>query len=265
MARAAKLLREFVSIHLARIEDAFVLELLCFHRRDMVRTWSMARFTGYSGHEAIQLQLISVSCAGAVTRKAIARFVHADPPAGSHFERWRYVAWIANGDIETLNVFVEAEATFVERAIVPEDVRLARLSLAKRVEYRLGDCVNAIGYGVEALVAVADDLVSVWSTAKRQPRMRAENFARSHRLECSPHRRQVLSCRFFRVAFGAGLGPGVPGVFFTGTPGRGPRCFAVAHARPLSVQVKYSTEAKQKTDCDEEDDDGRGFYSAADL
>src|ERR1700730_14878584 len=114
MARAAELLRKFVSVHLAGIEDAFVLELLCLHRRDMVRAWSMARFAGYSGHQAIQLQLISVSGAGAVTGKALARFVHADPSARSHFERWRYVAWIANGDIEALIVFVEAETAFVE-------------------------------------------------------------------------------------------------------------------------------------------------------
>src|SRR5467141_3256426 len=113
MARAAELLREFVGVHLARIEDAFVFELLCLHRRDMVRAWSMARLAGYSGHQAIQLQLISVSGAGAVTRKAIARFVRADPSARSHFERWRYVARIANGDIEPLNVFIEAKTTFV--------------------------------------------------------------------------------------------------------------------------------------------------------
>src|SRR6267143_1829283 len=109
MARAAKLLREFVGVHLARIEDAFVLELLCLHCRDVVRPWAMARFASYSGYQSIQLQLISVCGAGAVTREAIARFVRADPSTRSHFERWRYVAGITNGDIEILNVFIEAE------------------------------------------------------------------------------------------------------------------------------------------------------------
>src|SRR5882724_5986270 len=116
MARAAELLREFVGAHLARIEDAFVLELFCLHRRDMLKARAMTRFTGDSGHQAIQLQLISVGRSGAVTGEAIPRFIHADPSARRYIERWRYIAGIPDSDIETLNVFIEAETTFVERA-----------------------------------------------------------------------------------------------------------------------------------------------------
>src|SRR5258708_35845142 len=152
----------------------------------MVCAWSMARFTRYSGHQAIQLQLISVSGGGAVTSKAIARFVQADPATRSHFKRWGYLARIANRDIETLNVFVEAEATFIERAIVLEDVGLARLPLAEGIKYRLGDSVNAIGYGVQALVAAAYNLVTVWSAAKHQPRVGAQDLPRGYPLPCFP-------------------------------------------------------------------------------
>jgi hypothetical protein len=62
-----------------------------------------------------------------VTGKAIARFVHTALATGRHVERWRYVARIANGDIETLDVFVKTETTFVKRASCPEDVGLTCL------------------------------------------------------------------------------------------------------------------------------------------
>ena len=224
----------------------------------------MAGFAGYSGHQPLQVQLISIGGAGAMTGEAIARFVRADPSARSHFERCRYVARIADGDIETLNVSVEAETTLVERAVVAENVGLTGFPLTKRIEYRLGDCVNAVGYVVQALFTAAHNLVGVWAATEGQARMRAQNFAGGCRLERSPHRRQVLAGGFFGVAFCAGLGPGVPNVFFTRTPWRGAAHLAATHAWPLSV-VKASIEAKQQADCDDEDQDGRGFYSAANL
>src|SRR4029077_12901362 len=104
-----------------------------------------------------------------------------------------------------------------------------------------------------------------WSTAKRQARMRAQNLARSYRLECAPPCRQVLLGRFVAVAFCAGLGPGVLSVFIAGAPGRGNRCFAATHSRPLCARPKWSIEAKEKTDHDDQDDDSRGLYSAAVL
>src|SRR6266508_2300833 len=173
MAGATELLREFVSAHHAGIENAFVLKLLGLHRRHMLRAWSMTCFTGYSGHQPIQLQLISVGGGGAVTGKAIACLVHADPSARSDVKGWRCVARIAHGEIQTLNVIVETDTAFAERAIMPEDVGLSRLTLAEAVEYRLGDCVNSVGYGVQALVAAAHNLVNIWSAAKCQARMRA--------------------------------------------------------------------------------------------
>ena len=220
MARAAKLLREFVSVHLAGIEDAFVLKMPGLHCRNVVRTWPMARFASYSGYQAIQLQLTSVSRCRGVTRKAITRLIHADPSARRYIERWRDIARIANGDIQTLDIFVEADAAFVERTIVPEDVGLARLPLAKCVEYRLGNCVNAIGYRVQALVAAAHDLMGVGSATVRHPPICAQNFARCYRLKSATHGCQVLFCRFFRVTLRAGFRPGIGGVFFTGTPRR---------------------------------------------
>src|SRR6266550_843397 len=194
MTRTAELLRELIGTHLPGIEDAFVLKLLRFHCRDMIRAWSMACFTGYTRHKAVQLQLISGSGARAVTRKAVAGFVHADLSARSDFERRWYIERIPNSDIETLNVFVEAESTLVERAIVPEDVGLARLALAERVKDRLGDGVNSIGYRVQTLVAPTHDLVSIWSTAKRHTRMRAKDLASGNRLKRSPHCSHVLFC-----------------------------------------------------------------------
>ena len=146
-----------------------------------------------------------------------------------------------------------------------EDVGLACLALAKGVKDWLGECVNTICYGVQALVAATHYLVSIRSTAKRQTRMCAQNLARSYRLQRSPHRRQVLSGRFFRVAFYAGLRPSVLCVFSVGTPRRGNGCIASVHAGPLGTRLKWSIKAEQKPHYANEDDDSRGLKFVADL
>src|SRR6266568_1258374 len=232
MTGATELLRQLIGAHPAGIEDTFVLKLLCLHRRDMIDSRTMAGFTGYSGNQSIQLQLITVGGAGSMAGKTMACLVYADCASGRFVERRRHITRITDREIKCSDVPVKTQVAFIERSVVSKNISLTGLALTERIENRLRDCILAIRNGVEGLVAAPHNFVAVRSRAKREPRMGAKYFAGGHRFKGPAHCRCVL-VRFFLMTLDTGLWAGVFRVSVSRTPRCGHRYLTAAHARPL--------------------------------
>ena len=88
------------------------------------------------------------------------------------FERRGDCARVLYGDVEVLERWEIADAAFVERAVMFEDVSLPGNALTEAEEYGFGDHACAVADCVSASVALARDRVVVRAVAEAESRVR---------------------------------------------------------------------------------------------
>ena len=93
-----------------------------------------------------------------------------------------------NSEVETLYFLIIAEATLVKNSIVPKHIGLTCLALAKAKKNLLGNRIWTIGYGVDAAVALANDLVIIGTLAKAQMRVGFQNLTTVDGCQGTTHR-----------------------------------------------------------------------------
>src|SRR4029077_3183240 len=99
------------------------------------------------------------------------RSFHRHRSAQTIFERFRHRTRVNDSDVETLNLLIVADATFVKHALMLKHIGLTGLTLAKAVEHRFGNRVRTITDCVDALLSVANNLIVVGTVAKVQARV----------------------------------------------------------------------------------------------
>src|SRR6185295_15332471 len=87
------------------------------------------------------------------------------------FERFRHRTRVNNSEVETLDLLIIADATFVKHALMSKHISLTCLTLAEAVEHGFGNRVQTITDCVDALLSVANNLIVVGTVAKVQARI----------------------------------------------------------------------------------------------
>src|SRR6267378_253938 len=62
VTRAAEFLPQLIRFHLPGIEDALVVEFLCFHGGNVIAPWSMTGLATYTGNQTLKLQFEAIDC-----------------------------------------------------------------------------------------------------------------------------------------------------------------------------------------------------------
>src|SRR5262245_2562616 len=112
---------------------------------------------------------------------------------------------MTKGNVQAFDLGVKAHSAFVKIASVFEHVCLTSLPLPKAIKDRLRNGLFPVRNSVEALIALANDLVKKLSLAESQSLMRTEDRRFSHKLQRESHRAFFLNRNFVLVAFGADL------------------------------------------------------------
>src|ERR1043166_728548 len=103
------------------------------------------------------------------------------------FERLGYGTRVNYREVESLNLLIVADATFVKHALVLQHISLACFALAETVKHRLGNRVHTVANCVDAPLSLAHNLVGVRAIAKVQARVSLQNLTTVGRLECAAH------------------------------------------------------------------------------
>src|SRR2546423_13848941 len=122
---------------------------------------AVARFAAYSGRKMLEIECAASHGGCAMTAKAVSRFVAFDVAPGCFFQAWRRIQRVSNGPVQPVNAPVVTYAPFPQPAIVPKHVRLRHMRISESIEYGLTERFFAIANAIDALMAVADNLVRI--------------------------------------------------------------------------------------------------------
>src|SRR5678816_3883620 len=100
-----------------------------------------------------------------MTVEAALRGFRRHRTAQTIFERFRHRTRVNDRNVETTDLLIVADATFVEHALMSKDIGLTGFTLAKAVEHRFGNRVHAITDGEDALRSVSHNLIIVGTVA----------------------------------------------------------------------------------------------------
>src|SRR5205085_1460939 len=204
VARAAKLLRQLEGVQPRRVEDLRVFQILRPRRGDVSLAGAVAGLAVDAGHGALRLKARAAGGRRRVATETPFGGLQAHGAAQRVFERRGDGARVLDGDVEAAEFGEVADAAFVERAAVPEDVGLSGHALAEAEEYGFRDHARAVGDGVGAAAPLARARVCVWAVAEGEPRAGLQDLAVGCTLRRAAHRRRGLRARLLRVALGAG-------------------------------------------------------------
>ena len=118
-----------------------------------------------------------------MTTKTVVSFVATDVTAESFFQTRRWILCIPDGPVQSVDSGVIAHSAFVKLVLTAQDVGLGNMCIAEHVKYRFSDGLFSVGHTIIALLAIARDLVGVWSGPESQSRMRAQDVVASGRVE----------------------------------------------------------------------------------
>lgn len=108
-------------------------------------------------------------------------------PAKPCFHRLWHRMGMNDGEIETLGFLIVADPTFEEHAVVPKDVSLASLALAKTVKDGFRNRVDSISNCVDAATSVPHNVIGIRAVSKTHSRVCLQNLTVGSWLQRSPH------------------------------------------------------------------------------
>lgn len=127
--------------------------------------------------EAIELKLVFNGGGSAMTTETVACFVAVDVAAGGFLEVRRWIQYIADGPVQSIDGGVVAHASFVQIAVPGEDVGLSDMRVAEGVEDGLIDGLVSVGDAIRAFLGLRDDLIGVGFRAKSHTRVGLQHGA----------------------------------------------------------------------------------------
>src|SRR6266704_391022 len=138
---------------------------------------TVTSLAGYTRNQLVQLKRRVEQRRGAMTAKAVFRFiaVNVSPPRRLQ-ARWR-VERIPDRPIQSVDGRVIAHAALVELSVVAEDIRLGDARIPERIKNRFTQCFFSVGHAIQLLPALTHDFERVLSRSKSHPGVRPQHVA----------------------------------------------------------------------------------------
>src|SRR5215471_2071971 len=205
MAGGAKFLSQFITAEVGRVEDYAPSGLTLPDCVDMCRSRTVAAFTMDAGSHLLKTDFSGPDTARRMTSETIPGLSLSQAAAQSFLQRFRNAPWCANGKVESADLSVVTHQAFIIGAVIMKQVRLPGLTLPKGIKNRQAEGVLSIRHGINTLLALALDFITVRTAAKGHPAIFIEHFRVAHRFHRHAHTGQGLGHRQFLMTLGAGF------------------------------------------------------------
>src|ERR1043165_7770684 len=137
--------------------------------------------------------------------KTTGYFVSRQQTTNCVAQRRGHAARRADREVEPLRFAVKTHQTFVELSVTFEHVSLTHLSLSERIDDRKRHSVFSVTHRVRALLAIALDLISIWTSAQRQFRIIVQHERAGDGFHRHRHPTLSMRCELFFMTLTARL------------------------------------------------------------